>query len=358
MRGVFEIVNKNDERLKNMLAWYESNKDNYRKFSQLVLEKILDALDERKILIANSSYREKSLSSLKDKCQKKVYDDNKKIETLKYTDPKNEIMDFAGVRIVTYLKSDIPLIKSIIENLFCIDYENSGDKIDELSENEIGYLSMHYIVSLKEYSYEHNKYKSFKCEIQIRTVLQDAWSQIFHDRQYKSGINGIVPSYELKRKTNLIAGSLELIDDQIDELVHQYDSMNRHALKESQYQRILDLKISSSSLSDYCRIKFKDRVNRYYNAEFTVSILHKYNLVYIRDLDNMVQDRFVDAIMKSDQVTIDKLISYILIIANSEKYFSLLDSDSIKTISHKSTEILNGFVDIDKICEKHNVTIE
>lgn len=352
------MVDKKDERLSNTLAWYESNKKNYHKFSKLVLEKILEALEERKILIAYSSCREKGIKSLKDKCEKTIYDKESKKEILKYNNPKNEITDFAGVRIVTYLKSDISLVKNVVENLFCIDYENSGDKIDTLSENEIGYLSMHYIVSLKDYSYEHNKYKGFKCEVQIRTVLQDAWSQIFHDRQYKSGFNGIMPSYELKRRTNLIAGSLELIDDQIDNLVQQYDSMNKKALKELEYQKILDLEIYPSSLFDYCRIKFKDRINRYYNADSTITLLHEYDFKYIRDIDNIVQDRFVEAIMKTNQVTIDKLISYILIIADPEKYFSLSSGDYFKRISKQSIELLSGFVEIDDICDKHNVVIE
>lgn len=352
------MADKHDERIQNMLDWYKSNKENYKKFSRLVLSKTLNALKERNIQIAYSSYREKNLTSLENKCRKKIYDDNKKTDVLKYTDPKNEIMDFAGVRIVTYLKSDIPLIKNVIENLFCVDQKNSVDKIDELSENEIGYLSTHYIVSLKEVSFDETKFKNFKCEIQIRTVLQDAWSQIFHDRQYKAGFNGFVPSNEINRKTNLIAGSLELIDDQIDDLVRQYDLMNSKMTKEVNFQKILDLKISQSSLSEYCRIKFKDRVNRYYSAKTTLSILNKYELVHIRDIDNIVPINFADAIMKSDQVTIDKLISYILIIQNPEKYFSLLGDNYIKTISHKSTEILDGFVDIHNICEKHNVTIE
>lgn len=352
------MADNREERLRNTLAWYEENKENFHDFSELVLNKIHQALKERKILIAYSSCREKGLKSLKEKCQRTVFDDENQEQKLKYNDPKNEITDFSGVRIVTYLKSDIPLIKDVVEKLFFIDAKNSGDKIESLSENEVGYLSMHYVVSLKEYSYETNKYKGFKCEVQIRTVLQDAWSQIFHDRQYKAGYNGLSPSYELKRKTNLVAGSLELIDEQIDELVHEYDSMNKKHLRELEYQKILDLEITQSTLFDYCRIKFKDRVNRYYNAEATILLLNEYKLKYIRDIDNIVQTNFVDAIMETDQVTIDKLISYVLIIADHEKYFSLTGRDYFKTISKKSLDILNKFIDINDVCAKHNVAID
>ena len=94
----------------------------------------------------------------------------------------------AGVRIVCYLPQDILPIQNIVESLFDVDRDNSMNKADLLNSNKVGYLSVHYIVSLKEefLSGEQRKYKGMKCEIQLRTVLQDAWSQVFHDRQYKS----------------------------------------------------------------------------------------------------------------------------------------------------------------------------
>ena len=156
----------------------------------------------------------------------------------------------------------------------------------------------------------------------------------------------------------MIAGSLELIDDQLDVLVQEYDYLNKDFLKESQFQNVLDLEISSVSLVEYCKIKFKGIVNRFYNEQATILVLNKYGFKYIRDIDNVVQDRFVDIILTTDQVTIDKLVSYILIIANCDKYFSLIGSDCFKSISKRSKSVLIGFVDIDNICAKYNIVTE
>ena len=220
------MTQQENERLKNFIDWYSSTYSNYCQFSELILQKIITALNERDFVIAYSSSRAKDIDSLIKKCKKTICDKESGEFVLKYDNPQKQITDLAGVRIVTYLKTDIDAIKKIIERLFTIDVDNSGDKIDAMSDNEIGYLSMHYIVSLKEITFETSKFKDYKCEIQIRTILQDAWAQIFHDRQYKGILNDVCYSYEIKRKTSLIAGALELIDNQITDLVSEYDSLN------------------------------------------------------------------------------------------------------------------------------------
>ena len=78
-----------------------------------------------------------------------------------------------------------------------------------------------------------------ECEIQLRTVLQDAWSQVFHDRQYKSNmVNTEIPS-ELTRETNLVSGALELSDNEIGRLVKQYGNMAER-INNAVYQELLD----------------------------------------------------------------------------------------------------------------------
>lgn len=346
------------KRIDNMLAWYKENRSNYLEFSKVVLEKIKKALDERGIFIASSSCRAKTPTSLESKCKKTVWKKDTNEYQLKYSDPKSQIMDFAGARIVAYLNSDVQLICKIVENLFEIDYENSGDKRAILSENEIGYLSVHYIVSLKEYSFENKKFKGYKCEVQIRTVLQDAWAQIFHDRQYKNNLTAVEPDYDLRRNTSLVAGALELIDNQIDLLVHKYDSLSKTGIANAAYQELLDSSITLASVSQYCKLRFLGQVNRYYNADVTISILKDCGFETIRDIDNIVQESFVEAVTKANQITIDKLITYLLIISNVATYFSLPHDKIIKSISKESYDLLNAFVNMENICDRYHVKIE
>ncbi len=282
-------------RIKNNQQWYISREKDYEEFAATVLRKIKKALYDRNIIIAFSSSRAKSLKSFCDKCQKTIYDSDKEEFVMK-SDPKNQIMDCAGVRIVTYLQSDIPLIQDVIENMFRIDYQNSQDKIKLLEDNKVGYLSIHYIASLKECSYEEIKYKDFKCEIQVRTILQDAWAQIFHDRQYKNN--------------------------------------NFREIPES----------------------FENKANKFYNSKYCIQLIKDFGLNSIRELDNVILPPFVETIMKySHQLTIDKLLMYILIVYNEEKYFSFCGENGIKEISKESFEILNGFINMEEICKKYDI---
>ena len=213
------------------------------------------------------------------------------------------------------------------------------------------------IVSLKEITFETSKFKDYKCEIQIRTILQDAWAQIFHDRQYKGILNDVCYSYEIKRKTSLIAGALELIDNQITDLVSEYDSLNDVLLDGVRFRELLDEEINATTVAAYCKTKSKGQITRYYNTEATISQLKAYNLTYVRDLDNIVQNQFINAVVEINQITIDKLISYILIIADDKKYFSLSTGNTIKSISKESFDLLNKFVNMEQICVDQQITI-
>ncbi len=351
------MVIYNEERIKNTISWYKENKDNYREFSNLILSKILNALSERKIIIAYSSSREKSLSGFEEKCMRTIYDETKSTYIPKYSDPKNQITDLAGVRIVTYLNSDIYMVSNVVESMFEIDYANSGNKLYSLDENKVGYLSLHYIVSLKTPSYEERKFRDFKCEIQIRTVLQDAWAQIFHDRYYKNNIDVLELSNALKRKTNLIAGSLELIDDQIDELVHQYDANSTLPITDEQLQQLLDSSIEVSTLQKYCKWRFNDIANRYYNSKRTINLIKKFGLETIRDIHKLIQDSFVTLVNGLNQTTIDKIIEYVLIISNYSRYFSVDGETKIRSITLESLTFLNNFIDMDHICKTYDIDI-
>ena len=167
-------------RIENFRKWYIDNKNNYDAVGEYVLKRILLYLKEQKINIAYHSTRTKSVDSAYEKAKKQVKQGEQYV--LKYTDPKNQIMDFSGVRIVVYLPSDILTICESIERIFsgCIKHEDSEDKAERLGDNKVGYLSVHYVIEVHTSQEEYIHLNGLKCEIQIRTVLQDAWAQILN----------------------------------------------------------------------------------------------------------------------------------------------------------------------------------
>lgn len=348
-----------EQRTSKFLQWYETKEEIYAEFADCVLQKLLDALKERDLLHAYHSSRAKKLASLTDKCAKKKYDEVAKCYTLKYNDPRNQITDLAGVRIVCYLPQDISPIQHVVESLFDVDVDNSMNKVDLLKSNKVGYLSVHYIVSLKEelLSVEQRKYIGMKCEVQLRTVLQDAWSQVFHDRQYKSSmINTEIPK-ELLRETNLVSGALELLDNEIGRLVKRYDDLAER-MNNAIYQELLDCKIDRENLEKYFKIKFARLGNRFYSYDNISFILKKYGLITIRDIDMMFDDGLLQEICALNiQLTIDKILMYGMIVNNADRFFGLEENKGI-VISQEAHNLLEKFIDIESLCKKYDLKIK
>ncbi len=154
--------------------------------------------------VALVTQRAKTLISFLDKIQRKKHDD-----------PFNEINDFAGVRVVCLYVSDLPKIEGIIETEFTVD--EKVDKFTEKAPDQFGYGAIHYVVRLgkKSLGARYEDLRDLKCEIQIRTVLQDAWAIIDHHLVYKRESD--IPT-QIQRQLNSLAGALETADTMFDHI--------------------------------------------------------------------------------------------------------------------------------------------
>lgn len=340
-------------RIETFREWYASARPRYDLVGEYVLKRITTFLDEQKFNVAYFSTRTKSVDSAYQKAKKYIQKDNDYV--LKYVDPKNEIMDFSGVRLVVYLPSELDIVTSAIERLFenCIRYTDSENKVDRLGKDKVGYLSIHYVIEVNTDLPEYANIRGLKCEIQVRTVLQDAWASIFHDRVYKGVVEDKKDS--LYRKINLLAGSLELLDSQIDSIVSYIDKQNgKFDLKS--YQLLLDESITEDSLMRYCSLILYGRVERFYSFEKTFELLNKFGINKIRDLDYHVNTGFVQELLNTDiTLTIDKLIRYLLVISDYNKLFECIGEVSTFFVNDKIYDLLNKYVSMDLICEKYSL---
>jgi ppGpp synthetase/RelA/SpoT-type nucleotidyltranferase len=144
----------------------------------------------------------------------------------------SKVQDLSGLRVILYYSDDIDRVDKLIKKNFNIDKPNSINKADILENNEFGYLSVHYIVSLDKKRNELPEWKNYStlfAEIQVRTVLQHSWASISHELSYKKKLD--IPK-ELSRKLFRLAGIFELADEQF------LDIRNQHNLLESKIQKI------------------------------------------------------------------------------------------------------------------------
>lgn len=106
-----------------------------------------------------------------------------------YTNPYEEITDKVGVRFVVLLQEDIKLLSEIIENNPIWKFSKDRDYEEEKLKEPLifDYQSVHYVLSSKESINKNgiNIPKDIPCEVQIRTLLQHAYSELTHDTIYK-----------------------------------------------------------------------------------------------------------------------------------------------------------------------------
>ncbi len=130
-----------------------------------------------------------------------------KITRKHYSNPQTQMTDLAGVRVVCAYESEIAMVAEIIEaNL---DVQERIDKARDLGVDRMGYNGKAFVVTLGP-RYAGGRYEnitSLICEIQVRTILQDAWAIIDHQLVYKNEESTPKP---LRRDLNNVASLLEI----------------------------------------------------------------------------------------------------------------------------------------------------
>lgn len=194
----------------------EAIMEEYRRQRPLMLEvesritkRLNEYLAETDVVVAAVESRVKTEDSLAGKLERK----GSKYKSLA------DITDIIGVRIITFYLDDVDVVASAVERLFEVDWQNTVDKRRLHALDSFGYLSLHYICRMPDMpcgtAGAPSDVKPYRFEIQMRTLLQHAWSNINHDTGYKSGVE--IPR-EYIRNLNRIAGMLELADEQFSRI--------------------------------------------------------------------------------------------------------------------------------------------
>ena len=172
-----------------------------------------------------------------------------KIKRKDYADPATQMTDLSGIRVVLYSESDVVIASNLISQSFNVDAENSLNQDELLGTNQTGYRSVHFVCDLgkgRDALPEFEGLANLKFEIQVRTVLQHAWAELSHDRNYKFA--GKLPR-DLERKLYLYAGLLEIADKGFDALSHDIDEYAAKVAK-SPLKSELDEELNSITLRD------------------------------------------------------------------------------------------------------------
>lgn len=211
-------------------------------------------------------WRVKDTSHLIEKIIRKKEDENEKYADIDVTNYKSKLDDLIGVRAIYLFKHDwLPVHQHILSRWTPKDkvlvYYREGDDLEQYAQPDCetkkhhdSYRSIHYIVPATE---------KLTCEVQTRTIFEEAWSEIDHKVRYP----GFSEDPHLKQFLNIfnrLAGSADEMGSYVVQLVEFIkESEKQNKIVENSHMEIQALQIQLSNLieqnKDYEEVKKLNR---------------------------------------------------------------------------------------------------
>lgn len=267
---------------------YERMLPLYRQLQEEVNFIINQALEGTTMKIHTMASRVKQFKSFIDKVKAK-----------QYKKPFEEINDIVGVRIVCLFLSDIGLIGEVVRDTF--DVLREDNRIEDYKTSSFGYLSVHFIATLKKECKgpRYNKIKNIPFEIQVRTIAMDSWATISHYLDYKNEAG--VPK-DLRRDFYALSGLFYVADTHFEMFYNQSKEFREKMRKIFEDKQLgLKQEINLDSLLVYLHQKFPDREHTEpEDVSELVTELKLYGYNKISDVDNSVKKAW-DAFLKHER---------------------------------------------------------
>lgn len=188
-----------DTKLAQIKKDFASNFDVYEKLTHKAETLLKETLKSANFKTAYVLSRVKDVDSFSEKIYRKNYDK-----------PFEQMSDIVGIRIVCLYTEDIKKISQLIGGVLTVLHED--DKAVALGPDKMGYRDLHIDARLKT---GDNAFDQYRFEIQLRTVMFDAFSIISKDLSYKQ-----VPPLpeQLERELKLVSATMELTQYHCDAL--------------------------------------------------------------------------------------------------------------------------------------------
>lgn len=267
----------------NIKSTYES----YKPVLTEIMTKIEDKLRKTLKLSSNPTYksRVKSFNSYYRKVLRLKSDEAEKNNFV-------ELTDMMGIRVICAFLEDLSEVEQQIKDNFVVkEVEYKGA---QQSFREFGYESVHVLVSIPKdcmpKKCELPLPETLVCEIQIRTILQDAWAEVEHELIYKSEFTPF--DMPLRRKLASMNASLTLADIIFQEIRDYQKKLQGEveARRASFYEKADELTLASNGAKiESLEPKNINRVSPYVHGTIDDMILEAIQAHNHGDLDKAVE---------------------------------------------------------------------
>ena len=279
--------------------------ESYAEYFAIVMENIIDILHAEVKLNAQPTYKSRVQSF--NSYYKKILR-LKPEETKDCSDSLVLLTDMMGIRMICAFLEDMQLGLEQIKNIFEIkEIEVKGA---EKKFSEFGYESIHVLVKIPESCkpkielFDNLKPlgDNLVCEIQIRTILQDAWAEVEHELIYKTEFNPL--DTPLRRKLASLNAMLTLADITFQE-IRDYQSRIQ---KELELRRHSFYDMTDSLIDEKPKEVEKDinRFNPNINGtidEMLINALHEHNAGNLEQAV-VIYSKILEALSPNDKTII------------------------------------------------------
>ena len=252
--------------------------DSYSSFLNEILKNVESDLKQKLNLRSKPNYksRVKSFPSYYRKILRV-----KKPEELATSESLICITDIIGIRIICPFLEDLSVVEEQVKELYnVLEIEHKGNPNNF---KEFGYESVHILIKIPESCLPQDNLMDIPsdlvCELQVRTILQDAWAEVEHELIYKSEFSPF--DMPLRRKLASMNASLSLADIIFQEI---RDYQNKLQVEMDERRQTFYLKadnltseVSDSDVSENTNIQRVSPFVRGTIDDLILEALHEHN---------------------------------------------------------------------------------
>lgn len=202
---------------------------------------------------------------------------------------RDQITDLIGLRVICLYEKDVTKIKEKLSSEFSLIDVTDKISVMESKEDSFGYKGLHVDLKLKDpriKMQEYERYADLRFEVQIRTIIQDAWSVLDHKIKYKKSI-----PHHVKRKINTLAALFELADREFFNIKEETEEIAASAKKQTNSPSTTDL-LDAFSFLAIVEQKFPDYRFIPYKVDGFVSEILSFGELTPKDFKKVVDREF------------------------------------------------------------------
>ena len=245
-----------------------------------------------------------------------------------------KITDLIGVRVLHLYKEDwLEIHNKILSTWSTVEKPTAnirkGDNEEvyinngcDIKEHKYGYRSVHYLIE-----FPSSKDSKAIVEIQVRTLFEEAWSEIDHKIRYPYDIdNPILAGYLVV--FNSLAGSADQMGSFIKILKKELDSRDQEIEEKDEIIKELKEEINKSKLDDQEKTRITEKLN-----EVSLSNIHKMSFVGLSDEVKQALRSLND--VKADSIIFNTSSTYSDLSKVMKQYDSLMNRISKKELKNE-----------------------